>query len=1301
MKSESKLAVPPRIRWVSRGLEIGVTTIVGLMLNADQPVLGQAVQINVGEPVVYILLDSSRSMDRLDGGSGFAVQTSSGANIHEESVNCLNCSAAGGGSSRMAAAKQVIRSLVSSASNELKDDAIVAFGTYAQDVPPPPTCLDGSPGKYTVTLTSNACRAKYGDWTWVKDYGPDACGDPNGPARAQCDAEAGDTAGNCPSYYTTVDGVFASESDCENNINATSVALDTLESSQCNVQTQDGCRFSSDGVAIDFQYGYALRCDWTGAINPFWIADTATDLFCANTEPAIVPAGEPCEGQQVSAGGTCFDNGKTYIVDFSKNSSSPLAVVPATSSLPATTTPPYDAPACWLPRLSRDSNGDGIPEAQPIPSGLRTWLPFDRLSALSGGKSHRRWLDDGTRADHNDYLDDAFLDLTDDATYLARFGLGPDTAGETPLAEAIRETEPVFHAQFTKMVTTGDVGFECRSDYLIVITDGEESCGGDPTARIRGLRERSYSISGNTVNRDIRTFVIALGDVLNSQNRAIFNAMAKAGIFNTNNTESDLARDVNRLADTTPNDANKDYFFRAANGQQLGQALQEIFNLIAGKQFTRSAPTAPTPAATEGGNRAVLLSTFQFNEPNTTFPYNSWEGHIKRFEIKTTAAECQDSCNRTCGGDQQCLRQCNVCLENPCAAAGDSDECWRGEGEDGVPNSYALSSQTIDGAAYVEHQFHGVTSPNPARKIVTAKAGFPLSDPFVSNDTVVESFDESNSNLTAAVLSSTGLPVPSNEVTNLIRFVRGRRDSYQNGFIRRWLMGTSVHALPATVTAPKDPPVRGMGYWLNFRTQAQYAQRGNLMVIAANDGMIHAFDVDRTADSGKVQELWAYLPRFMLNKLYSTYLAPKQTFLLNGPSVATDVCLANCDIDQPPPTGADWATVVLTGTGFEVDGPGYVTALRLRHRYVSDAAIPTEKRRAPQPLWEFSNSTLGRATSQPIIGKVATAKSGSNFVLKWMAFFGGGQDSGVPAIGRSFYALDIAKTNPNSTWTVPNDTRIFSAPSSKTGASLGANYEVDFVARPTVLDINKNGLADNIWIGGTDGLIYHVDLKEAGCNNSDCEQGWEFRQFFDPRTDQTDVSISDPLPPIETAATTAVIDGQRTIVAGSGSLSSFAGSSLTHYLYFIKVKDQSGKLVVDQAKTNVYAFDEPGFEGEQVVTSPVIVNGVVFVGTIVPQKSTSSNPSGACAIGAGYLRSFSASTGEPVDELYSPLDGAKTDRVSVGPGPPTAPLSSGNVLFTFPGDNPEQGDAYRAVNALPKSRDVFWHIRESGWQERP
>jgi type IV pilus assembly protein PilY1 len=198
---------------------------------------------------------------------------------------------------------------------------------------------------------------------------------------------------------------------------------------------------------------------------------------------------------------------------------------------------------------------------------------------------------------------------------------------------------------------------------------------------------------------------------------------------------------------------------------------------------------------------------------------------------------------------------------------------------------------------------------------------------------------------------------------------------------------------------------------------------------AANDGMLHAFEVDvnnnpyyqnggigtatdTTDDTfscvpsvcnvGNGGERWAYAPRLVMPELYKLANDPyNHQYFVDGSPVVADICLT-----VPCGGVADWRTMLVGG--LNNGGRGY---------YALDVTNPV----APKALWEFgvgdgtchSDATidLGAQTADCHVGKsygtpVVTKRKTDG---KWVVLISSGYNNVSPGDGRGYlYVLEAA-----------------------------------------------------------------------------------------------------------------------------------------------------------------------------------------------------------------------------------------------------------------------------------------------------
>lgn len=201
----------------------------------------------------------------------------------------------------------------------------------------------------------------------------------------------------------------------------------------------------------------------------------------------------------------------------------------------------------------------------------------------------------------------------------------------------------------------------------------------------------------------------------------------------------------------------------------------------------------------------------------------------------------------------------------------------------------------------------------------------------------------------AGCLSAAGQTAAQGE--NLVNFLRGNR-TYEGAYYRQrtHILGDIVSSgakhVKASLFNYTDP-----GY-ADFKTLK--ANRDGTVYVAANDGMLHAFNAETGA------EKWAYIPSMVLPDLYKladkNYATQHQYFVDGSPETG-DIC------PSAPCSAGEWRTILVGGQNR--GGKGY---------YALDITDPAN----PSLLWEFTHSTLGYTYGNPNITKL---KNGTWVVL--------------------------------------------------------------------------------------------------------------------------------------------------------------------------------------------------------------------------------------------------------------------------------------------------------------------------------
>ncbi len=280
----------------------------------------------------------------------------------------------------------------------------------------------------------------------------------------------------------------------------------------------------------------------------------------------------------------------------------------------------------------------------------------------------------------------------------------------------------------------------------------------------------------------------------------------------------------------------------------------------------------------------------------------------------------------------------------------------------------------------------------------------------------------------------------------LIRFVRGE-DRY-------WKLGDIDHSNPLLVGPPEGTQALMGGGYDAFKTT--WNDRRKMVYVGTNEGMIHCFD----AVTG--EEKWGFIPYNLLPKLRNMWVVDPATggryfvrdVYVDGSPVASDVY-----IDADGNGSREWRTVLICGQG---TGKGSTIGGGINYYFALDITDPDN----PQPLWQFTDATMGETWSVPTIGKVT--KNGKD---TWVAFMGSGYDNDLSAtVGNVFYAVDIETGE--AFWT-----------NEATDVVTADNIPNTIPGSPNSADVDGEGHLDVVYVPDLDGRLWKVDVSKEFKNS--------------------------------------------------------------------------------------------------------------------------------------------------------------------------------------------------------------------------
>lgn len=231
--------------------------------------------------------------------------------------------------------------------------------------------------------------------------------------------------------------------------------------------------------------------------------------------------------------------------------------------------------------------------------------------------------------------------------------------------------------------------------------------------------------------------------------------------------------------------------------------------------------------------------------------------------------------------------------------------------------------------------------------------------------------------------------IVANDGEQLLLYLRGQKQlelltAGPNGVFRSrdHVLGDAVTATSIYVKAPRFS-FADAGYSTFVGANAS---RQAMLYVAANDGMLHAFDAS-TGQASSGQELWAFVPRSVFPGLYalaSDDLPTNHRFFVDGSPEVMDVFI-----------GGAWKTILVGG--LNAGGRAY---------YALDITDPAN----PKGLWEFcTDASLCNVQSNNLGYSYGNAVITKNASGTWVVMVTSGYNNISPGdgIGRLF-VLDAA-----------------------------------------------------------------------------------------------------------------------------------------------------------------------------------------------------------------------------------------------------------------------------------------------------
>ncbi|WP_338355724.1 PilC/PilY family type IV pilus protein [uncultured Marinobacter sp.] len=264
-----------------------------------------------------------------------------------------------------------------------------------------------------------------------------------------------------------------------------------------------------------------------------------------------------------------------------------------------------------------------------------------------------------------------------------------------------------------------------------------------------------------------------------------------------------------------------------------------------------------------------------------------------------------------------------------------------------------------------------------------------------------------------------------------------------------------------------------------FRASSVYQSRPPVVVVGANDGMLHGFNASSGVDAGK--ELFAYVPSDIMGNLAElTQNGYTHRYYVDGSPRVADAYLGST---------LGWRTMAVGSTGA---GGESIFALD-----ITDPENVTEN----QFLWEFSHPDMGRTLQQP---SIVPMPNGEFAVIVSSGFSDSATDG-----GGKVWVLNAATGRPIRTFDFPDSGQFGS---------------------PLAVDLTNDRVVDRIYVGDSEGNLWRIDTEGTNASQWDVpnalQQGQNLFPLFTAPSGQP---ITAPL------ASAFNVKGEHMVFFGTGT----------------------------------------------------------------------------------------------------------------------------------------------------------------------
>jgi type IV pilus assembly protein PilY1 len=437
-------------------------------------------------------------------------------------------------------------------------------------------------------------------------------------------------------------------------------------------------------------------------------------------------------------------------------------------------------------------------------------------------------------------------------------------------------------------------------------------------------------------------------------------------------------------------------YFKATSPGEVTNDLQTIITTI----LTQTQSTASAAVNSTGLN--INSKVYQSQFVTSDAPYQDWTGNLFEFNIAAATGIVN-----TATPDWSAQTQLDAELAATTGQAGRIIATWDPAQNRGIPFEWTTGSPTTGIAA----------STNLGRALETFTP------------------DANGQDVLQYLRGSSALAIGAHATTPV--------GPFRN---RSHILGDIIDSNPAFI-GPSNEGIQSASY---IAFAASTANRTPMLYIGANDGMLHAFDVNTG------NEKFAYIPQGAYNNLVnlvSPFYNAQHKFFVNGSPQAADVQYS---------TDHTWHTLLV---GTEAQGGNSVYALDV----TNPSTLTTEASLSNAVLWDFTDTDMGLGFSSPVIASTAAG---------WKVIIANGYNS---TNQKPFlYALD-PRTGPGSPPSAANIVKIDLCAMVPAACDL---TKANGLSSPIAVNSSGEiaGNANLIYAGDLQGNMWRIDISNSNPN---------------------------------------------------------------------------------------------------------------------------------------------------------------------------------------------------------------------------